>query len=393
MVKPLWIPVRPKSLQTFLLTVAAGVSAGLAGCSATENGNPNENGGDTGLGGSASTGGGAGAGGTTAMGGAPPSGGTTSVGGNVSTGGAASSGGTIATGGAGLGGGATGGTAGIGSAPTGGTTNGGAASGGTAGTGGAAMGGSASGGKGGGGAGGSASGGKAGSGGSGTGGSVSCTGTPLTGGTPHTSSNASGTAAGLAWTIWTNSSAGTITTYDRPAFKAAWNNSGDFLARLGLQWNATKTYDQYGTITAQFDSTKTGTGGGYSYIGIYGWSVSPCVEFYIVDDSYNRMPVNPGNTTNKGTASIDGGTYTLYTRNTTGTGGSKCPGVSSWTQFYSVRQAARTCGQISITAHFDAWKAAGMALGRMDQAQILIEVGGGTGSIDFTVASVTATMP
>ncbi len=28
----------------------------------------------------------------------------------------------------------------------------------------------------------------------------------------------------------------------------------------------------------------------------------------------------------------------------------------------------------------------------MDQAQILIEVGGGTGSINFTVANVTATM-
>jgi hypothetical protein len=161
---------------------------------------------------------------------------------------------------------------------------------------------------------------------------------------------------------------------------------------LGLQWNATRTYDQYGTITAQFAYTRTGTGGGYSYIGIYGWSVSPCVEFYIVDDSYNRMPVNPGNTTNKGTANLDGGTYNLYTRNTTGTGGSKCPGVSSWVQFYSVRQTARTCGQISITGHFDAWAAAGMVLGRMDQAQVFLEVGGGSGSADFTVANVTTTV-
>lgn len=212
------------------------------------------------------------------------------------------------------------------------------------------------------------------------------------GGSQHNSSNASGNAGGLAWTIWSNGSGGSITTYDSPAFRATWNNSGDFLARLGLQWNATKTYDQYGTITAQFASSKSGSGGGYSYVGIYGWSVSPCVEFYIVDDSYNRMPVNPGNTTNKGTADIDGGTYTLYTRNTNGTGGSKCSGVSSWVQFYSVRQTARECGTISITQHFDAWKAAGMTLGNMDQAQILIEVGGGSGGIDFTVANVTATM-
>jgi hypothetical protein len=125
---------------------------------------------------------------------------------------------------------------------------------------------------------------------------------------------------------------------------------------------------------------------------MYGWSASPCVEWYIVDDSFNKMPVNPGNTQNKGTAMIDGGAYTLYTRSTSGTGGSKCSGVSNWTQFYSVRQTARTCGTISVTAHFDAWKAAGMALGKMDQAQILVEVGGGSGSVDFPLATVASTM-
>jgi len=214
--------------------------------------------------------------------------------------------------------------------------------------------------------------------------------TPLTGGTTVKTSNQTGKAAGLDWSLWSNGSGGSITTYSIPAFSAAWANSGDFLARLGLQWNATKTYDQYGTITAQFAYTKTGTGGGYSYIGMYGWSVSPCVEWYIVDDSYGRMPVNPGSTTNKGTVEIDGGKYTLYTRPTTGTGGSKCSGTTSWQQFYSVRQTARQCGDISVTKHFDAWAAAGMTLGKMDQAQILIEVGGGTGSIDFTVANVVA---
>jgi hypothetical protein len=215
--------------------------------------------------------------------------------------------------------------------------------------------------------------------------------TPLTGGKEIKTSNQTGKAAGLDWSLWSNGSGGSITTYDVPAFSAAWNNSGDFLARLGLQWNATKTYDQLGTITAQFNYKKTGTGGGYSYIGMYGWSVSPCIEWYIVDDSYNKMPVNPGSTTNKGTADIDGGKYTLFTRPTTGTGGSKCSGTTSWTQFYSVRQTARQCGQISLSEHFAAWAAAGMTLGKMDQAQILVEVGGGTGSVDFTVANVVAT--
>ncbi len=111
-------------------------------------------------------------------------------------------------------------------------------------------------------------------------GAVDCTATPapLTGGTVHTSKNDGKTLPNkLAWTIWSNgNSAGSITTYDTtPAFGATWSDSGDFLARLGLQWNATQTYDQLGTITAELNYKKTGTGGNYSYVGIYGWSVSP----------------------------------------------------------------------------------------------------------------------
>jgi len=217
-----------------------------------------------------------------------------------------------------------------------------------------------------------------------------------TGGTVVSSSNKSGKAAGLDWTIWSNGNGGSITYYDVPAFSAAWNNSGDFLARIGLQWNATKTYDQYGTITAHFNYKKTGSAGGYSYIGLYGWSIGPCVEFYIVEDSFNKMPVNPGNTSKQVVTAdpIDGSKYTFYMRPTNGTGGSKCSGgASSWSQFYSIRHDARQCGEISVSEHFKRWAAEGMVLGKMDQAQILVEVGGGTGSADFTVATVTASTP
>jgi hypothetical protein len=213
-----------------------------------------------------------------------------------------------------------------------------------------------------------------------------------TGGTQHASSSSQGTAGGFSWSIWSNGSGGSITTYGSPAFSAAWNNSGDFLARIGLQWGSGKAYASLGTITAQFNEKKSGSGGGYSYLGIYGWTNNPCIEWYIVDDSYNKMPVNPGQTTNKGTVTIDGGSYILYSRPTSGTGGSRCSGVSNWTQFYSVRQTARTCGQITISDHFAAWDAAGMTLGSVLEASILVEVGGGTGNIDFPVANITTTM-
>ena len=217
----------------------------------------------------------------------------------------------------GAGGGATGGISGTGGTGTGGFTGTGGAKGGTTGTG-----------------------------GTGTGGAKG--GTKGTGGTTgsgrlvehlhsrepperryvHTTTNASGTADGLSWSLWTNGSGGTITTFSVPAFSAAWNSSGDFLARLGLQWGSGKAYTSLGTVTAQFAETKSGSGGNYSYIGIYGWSVNPCIEFYIVDDSYNTMPVNPGSTTLEGTVTLMGAPYNLYLRNTTGTGGNRC-GTSS----------------------------------------------------------------
>ncbi|HKO47067.1 MAG TPA: glycoside hydrolase family 11 protein, partial [Polyangiaceae bacterium] len=198
------------------------------------------------------------------------------------------------------------------------------------------------------------------------------------------------------WTIWSNmpSKPGSITTYDTPAFTGTWNDSGDFLARIGLQWNGTKTHQELGTIAAQFSVKKNGTAGDYSFIGIYGWSLSPCVEFYIVDQSYKPMPFNPGMTTKMGPDTmIDGGLYIFYKRTTNGTGGSKCGSQATWDQYYSIRKTGRDCGHISVSEHFKAWEANGLPLGKIDQAQILLEVGGGVGSADFNVANVTLTPP
>jgi endo-1,4-beta-xylanase len=334
----------------------------------SSSGGATASGGHVNSGGHSGSGGKIGSGGKEETGGITPTGGAIGSGGKIGSGGSNGSGGQIGSGGSGMGG-SMGKDAGRDlPAGTGGTGKGGG---------------------GGPGAGGSTSAG--GTTGTGTPAEINCDAAMPSGGTPHQSNNTNGTAAGLTWTIWTNSGPGTITTYSVPAFSASWNNSGDFLARIGLQWNNTKTYDQYGTISAQMAFKKSGSGGGYSYIGIYGWSTNPCIEFYIVDDSYNKMPVNPGNTTNKGTVTIDGSEYILYTRDTSGTGGSKCSGVSKWTQYYSVRKTARQCGVISITEHFDAWAKAGMTLGKMDQAQILVETGGGSGSIDFPTANVTTT--
>jgi endo-1,4-beta-xylanase len=398
------------TLNVTLTAVVAGTDLDGGDLPLTTGGTPGADaspgwGGSTGAGGAPSTGGVPGSGGitgpagstgTSQTGGVFGSGGITGLAGSTGTsqtGGMPGSGGIAAASGA-TGRGGAGGTGGI--AGTGGRVGSGGASatGGVVGTGGIpGRGGVATGGAPG--TGGVGSGGRVGSGGAATGGSTStststvdCNAAMPNGGQLH-SGNSAGGAGNLAWQIWSNQGSGTLTTFaNTPAFSVSWGGSGDFLGRLGYEWgNSGKPYDQYGTITAQFTFKKSGSGGGYSYIGIYGWSANPCVEWYIVEDSFGTMPFAPYNATIKGTVSIDGESYQLYSNAMNGTGGSRC-NVSTWVQFWSVRQKARQCGTVTISDHFREWKGAGMELGSLLEAKILVETGGGSGSVDFPIANV-----
>ena len=330
-------------------STGAGGTTGIAGSGSAGQGA----GGVTGSGGATGTGGGAGTdGGGGGTGGVNGTAGATGAGGVAGTAGLTGRGGITGTGGSG---GATGTAGRGGTTGSGGSTGRGGASGGS-------------------------------TGGAGTSGACSTTMVP-SGGTSHCSSNQSGMVGTQQWTIWSSGGGGCLITYgSSAAFSATWNNSGDFLARVGLNLGSNKTYDQYGAIAADFAETKSGSGGGYSSIGVYGWSVSPLVEWYVTEDSYNGLG---GSGTKKGTFTIDGeGTYNVYQRMQNNQ--PSIQGNASFPQFISVRTSARTCGHISLTKHFEAWKGFGMTLGKMEEAKVLVEAGGGSGRIDFPTASVTA---
>lgn len=215
-----------------------------------------------------------------------------------------------------------------------------------------------------------------------------CTATLPTDGKTYTGSNVNGKADGLNYGIWTNGSGGSITVFtDAHAFSASWDNSSDFLAHVGLDFNGSKSYTAYGAILAQFVETKTGTSGGFSSIGVYGWTHSPCVEWYINEDSFSGLFGN-----GSATATIDGAVYSLSMTTTTGTGGANaCEAghTGSWTQIHSTRKMARQCGTVTVSDHFAAWTQQGWSLGSLASVHINVEVGGGTGSIQFPVANVT----
>ena len=377
----------------------------------TGNGGTSTSGGTTGNGGSTAKGGTTGNGGTTTTGETTGNGGTTTTGGTSTTGGTPGKGGTTGNGGT-TGAGRTtssGGTLGVGrTTGAGGTTSSGGtlgvggtlgsggvtAKGGTTGLGGAAGKGGAPGAGGQTGLGGADAGSSSSDGG---GAPLNCSAIPAmpTGGSSH-SGNSQGGTGNLAWQIWSNKGTGTLVTFaNTTAFSSGWSDSGNYLGRMGFEWgSAGKSFETYGDISAQFAETKSGSSGGsWSYIGIYGWSNNPCIEWYIIDDSYSKMPTNPGSCTNMSNSplSIDGGKYTMCVRSTSGTGGDRCGGAGTWNQYYSIRQDNRTCGTISVTEHFKAWAAAGNKLGNLLEVKILLEVGGGTGTVDFPIANVTKT--
>jgi len=372
--------LRTHLLHIFTVGVAFGV--GLVNCGPTQTTlpfEPDNSGGSAGLqasGGSTAHGTGGSAGGSTG-GSTPAAGGSTTTGGTTATGGSNASGGTTATGGS-------------------------SATGAASGTGGSAMagksgaGGRAAGGAGRGAAGRANTGGRSGVAGAATGGSAGASAPPtpldcsappaaLSGGTQHCSSNAQGNVGSYSWNIWSSGGGGCITPYGvDAAFKATWNNSGDFLARVGLALGSKSTYDKLGTFVAQFNETKTGSGGSYNYIGIYGWSENPLKEFYIADDWFGGHP-NPG--TKMGTFMLDDGTYDVY-KHTQNNQPAITGGNQTFDQYISLRQTARQCGTISITEHFKEWAKLGLTLGNLEEVRILVEAGGGSGSIDFSAATL-----
>jgi hypothetical protein len=116
---------------------------------------------------------------------------------------------------------------------------------------------------------------------------------------------------------------------------------------------------------------------------------SPCVEWYINEDSFSGLAPR-----GSVTAVIDGATYYLTTSTTTGTGGANaCESghTGGWTNITSTRATAHQCGTVTVSDHFAAWAKQGWGLGSLASVHINVEVGGGTGTIQFPVANVTTT--
>ncbi len=364
-------------------------SGGEGGSSGASSGGATGSGGISGSGGTGGglpgTGGTSGATGTSGSAGTAARGGSAGTGASPGTGGSSGAGGTTGIGGAGGRGESTGG-AGTTSSGAGGMKGGAAGAGGTSNTGGV-------GGKGGGGGSGGALAGSGGSGAGAAGAANTCPpATPLTGGKQYCSNSKGNAGGNYAYELWSSGTGtGCMTVYGKDAtFSATWTKVDDLLARIGLGFDQTKTPSQIGTISCDFAETKTNDAG-LVYVGIYGWTVSPLREYYIIDDWGDAKPADTASDgtprTHVGTIMVDDSAYDVWKHTQVNKPAITGDG-QTFDQYFSVRATSRQCGHISISEHFSQWAGLGLDLGKLEEAKLLLEAQDSTGTIAFTTATV-----
>lgn len=204
------------------------------------------------------------------------------------------------------------------------------------------------------------------------------------------STNTTGKIGNIGYELWDeNGHGGSATFYDDGSMDCSITSAKDYLCRAGLSLGSTQTYkDLNGDMIAEFKLVKnSGSNVGYSYIGVYGWmegvsgTASNLVEYYVIDNTLAQsMPGSWIGNENKGTITVDGGTYTVY-RNTRTGPAIKNSGNVTFYQYFSVRNSPRDCGTINISEHMRQWEKKGLVMGKLYEAKVLGEAGNVNGEV------------
>ncbi len=196
-------------------------------------------------------------------------------------------------------------------------------------------------------------------------------------------SSQSGQNGGYYYEHWTDGG-GTacMTLGSEGSFSVTWTNCNNFVSRKGKSYDDTQTYQQLGGITINFACSYNPSGN--SYLCVYGWTHNPLIEFYVVESFGTWEP--PGSSaTSKGTITVDGSTYKVYTSQRVNQ--PSIEGTATFTQFWSVRTSKRASGTVSVTDHFNAWANMGMTLGKFHECSMAVEGYQSSGNANMTSMS------
>lgn len=193
-----------------------------------------------------------------------------------------------------------------------------------------------------------------------------------------------GTQDGYRYELWNQNAQGTacMTLGKGALFSGEWNGILNYLARRGLDYDQTQEHQEIGHFYTTYDCDyNPSTASGNSYLSVYGWTVDPLIEYYIVEDWRNWIPSMAKDASLKGTIEVEGSIYDIYEN--TRVNQPSIVGITTFQQYFSIRRDVRNSGTINISAHFNKWESLGLDLGKLDEVSFVVEGYQSNGSFAF----------
>ena len=185
-------------------------------------------------------------------------------------------------------------------------------------------------------------------------------------------SNDQGNHCGYAYEFWQDNEVSCMKVESGGGFSIDWTSGNNVLARKGIRPGSR---DLVVTYDADWNA------GGVSYLGVYGWTKNPLIEYYIIDNWGDSPP--PG-VQSMDSIESDGGTYNIY--RTQRVDQPSIEGTKTFYQYWSVRSKPRTSGSITVGNHFDAWEDNNLELGSLYEVSMLAEGFHSIGSADVRMS-------